>query len=130
MGRRVNGVRQFNNERSFAINFSDGLSLLFKMHGNRSNCILLENGAVTTVFNQSIGSDLALDPTTLDRHIDWSNEAFLKNQDRLEAHYFTFGKVVWKYLDDSGFNNQSPEDQWAAIQKVLNILEAPTYLHC
>ncbi|HEY5917575.1 MAG TPA: NFACT RNA binding domain-containing protein [Chryseolinea sp.] len=127
VGRRVNGVRQFNNERSFAINFSDGLSLLFKMHGNRSNCILLENGAVTTIFNQSIGSDLALDPTKLDRHIDWSKEAFLKNQERLEAHYFIFGKVVWKYLNDSGFNKQPPEEQWAAITKVLNVLEAPTY---
>ena len=127
IGRRVSGVRQFNDERSFAINLSDGLSLLFKMHGNRSNCILLENGAVTTVFNQSIESDLTLDPTTLDRHIDWSFEAFVKNRDRLETHYFTFGKVVWKYLDNIGFNKQPPEDQWAAIQQLLKALEAPTY---
>jgi predicted ribosome quality control (RQC) complex YloA/Tae2 family protein len=127
IGRRVNGTRQFNDERSFAINLSDGLSLLFKMHGNRSNCILLENGAVTTVFNQSIESDLTLDPKTLDRHIDWSFEAFLKNQGRLETHYFTFGKVVWKYLDNHGFNQQSLEDQWVVIQQLLKTLEAPTY---
>ena len=127
IGRRVSGVRQFNDERSFAINLSEGLSLLFKMHGNRSNCILLENGAVTTVFNQSIESDLTLDPTTLDRHIDWSFEAFVKNRDRLETHYFTFGKVVWKYLDNIGFSKQPPEDQWATIQHLLKALEAPTY---
>jgi len=127
IGRRIIGLRQFNNERSFIINLSDGLSLLFKMHGNRSNCVLFENEAVTRVFNQSIASDLSLNPATLDRDIDWSYEAFLKNRDRVEAHYFTFGKVVWKYLSMNGFANQSPDEQWAAIQHVLRILDTPTY---
>jgi predicted ribosome quality control (RQC) complex YloA/Tae2 family protein len=127
IGRRVTGIRQFKNERSFALNLSDGLSLLFKMHGNRSNCILFEHEKVTSVFNQSIASDLAIDPATLDRDIDWSYETFVKNRDRLEAHYFTFGKVVWKYLGIHGFGNKSSNEQWAAIQQVLRILDAPTY---
>ena len=127
IGRRVVGVRQFNNERSFAIKLGDNFSLLFKMHGNRSNCILFENDSVTSVFNHSIESDFNLVPSKLDRHIDWSLEAFFKNRDRLDLHYFTFGKVVWKYLKDRGFEQQRPEEQWSAIQQVSKLLDTSTY---
>ncbi|HEX6889037.1 MAG TPA: NFACT RNA binding domain-containing protein [Chryseolinea sp.] len=127
IGRRVIKIRQFINERSFAINLSDGLSLLFKMHGNRSNCVLIDNETVAGVFNQNITTDLAINPSTLDREIDWSFETFLKNRDRVEAHYFTFGKVVWRYLDMHGYGAKSPNEQWEAIQQVLRLLEAPAY---
>jgi predicted ribosome quality control (RQC) complex YloA/Tae2 family protein len=127
IGRRVTGVRQFNNERSFAINLTDGFSLLFKMHGNRSNCIVIENEVITDIFIKSIETDLSLHLTTLDRDIDWSFDSFVKNKDRLETHYFTFGKVVWKYLYDHGFKTQSLNDQWTSIQHVLSLLESPVY---
>jgi hypothetical protein len=127
IGRRVIKIRLYINERSFSFNLSDGLSLLFKMHGNRSNCVLFENEEVTGVFNQNITSDLTINPAMLDREIDWSYETFLANRDRLEAHYFTFGKVVWRYLGIHGFSAKSPNEQWAAIQQVLRLLETPTY---
>ena len=127
IGTRVTGIHQFNNERSFAIELTDSHSLLFKMHGNRSNCILFKGDVVTGLFNQRIESDLSLHLSTLDRQIDWSLEAFLKNRHRLEAHYFTFGKLVWKYLKDHSFDEQTPEEQWSAIQNVLKLLDAPRY---
>lgn len=127
IGRRVVGIHQFNNERSFSIKLDDNQSLLFKMHGNRSNCILFEDDVPASLFNQSIDADYNLNLSSMERHIDWSFDAFIKNRDRLEAHYFTFGKVVWKYLTDRGFKQQSPEEQWSAIQEVLKILDAPTY---
>lgn len=97
------------------------------MHGNRSNCILLENEVVSDIFNKSIEQDLGLQLTTLDRDIDWSFESFIKNKSRLEAHYFTFGKVVWKYLYDQGFNAQTVDEQWASIQHLLTLLESPVF---
>jgi len=127
IGTRVTGVHQFNNERSFAIELTDSHSLLFKMHGNRSNCILFKDDVVTELFNQSIESDFSLHPSTLDRQIDWSLDAFLKNRHRLEAHYFTFGKLIWKYLKDHNFDQRSSDEQWSAIQGVLKLLDAPKY---
>ncbi len=49
----VKEVKQFSNERSFAIMLAimlaDNYSLLFKMHGNRANVILFEdNHAIST----------------------------------------------------------------------------------
>ncbi|HCM77779.1 MAG TPA: hypothetical protein DIS90_15455, partial [Cytophagales bacterium] len=35
--KKLNGITQYENERSFALDFDNGYSLVFKMHANRSN---------------------------------------------------------------------------------------------
>jgi predicted ribosome quality control (RQC) complex YloA/Tae2 family protein len=115
IGQRVLSVRQFDNERSFSIILSGDLALLFKMHGNRSNIILLSEGKITELFKKNVKADYNLKPESFDRTIDWSYECFLRNIDHPEKIYFTFGKIVWKYLDLVGFNTLSPESQWKLI---------------
>ena len=127
IGHRVMDVRQFNNERSFAIQFNSEVSLLFKMHGNRSNCVLFHGNSAKELFNQSLENDLTLQLSNLDRDIDWSFEAFQSKKGNLQSLYFTFGKVVWRYLDNNGFNTKSDEEQWTSIQGVVRELENPNY---
>ena len=52
IGQRIETIRQFDNERSFAVNFGNDVSLLFKMHGNRSNLILFQNDSVIEIFKK------------------------------------------------------------------------------
>src|SRR5689334_18060033 len=40
--KKVTGIRQFKNERCFSLLLEDGVQLLFKMHGTRSNIILFQ----------------------------------------------------------------------------------------
>ena len=127
IGHRVLGIRQFNNERSFAIQFNDEVSLLFKMHGNRSNCIFYQGNSAKELFNHGLENDLTLQQSNLDRVIDWSLEAFQANKGTLQSLYFTFGKVVWRYLDSRGFNTKSAEEKWSSIQEVVRELENPSY---
>jgi predicted ribosome quality control (RQC) complex YloA/Tae2 family protein len=127
IGQRVEGIRQFENERSFAILFSNNFSLLFKMHGNRSNILLFENGTAVELFKNNIAADFSLTLDMLDRHIDWSRENFERHHDKLEGTYFTFGKEVWKYLKDRHFQSRPIEQQWEKIQHVLYLLINPTY---
>ncbi|WP_276369952.1 NFACT RNA binding domain-containing protein [Chryseolinea sp. H1M3-3] len=127
IGQRVEGIHQFENERSFAINFSNEIVMLFKMHGNRSNLVLFENGSVTEIFKNSIQEDENIDLQTLDRTIDWSYENFLQNSAKPESLYFTFGKVVWKYLQQQKFFELSTDAQWKAIQDVRDLLSNPSY---
>lgn len=127
IGRRVLGVRQFNNERSFALTLSDGYDLLFKMHGNRTNIILFYQGLVSELFRNKLMADRTLRLDTLDREIDWSEDFFLRNRDNLRAAYFTFGKVVWNYLEDQGFLAKSPAQQWQSLQAVLEVLKDPAF---
>ena len=127
IGRRVMGIRQFNNERSFAIQFSDGIDLLFKMHGNRTNIVLFQDGLVNERFRNNIIADLSLKLETLDREIDWSYEHFENNRENLKAVNFTFGKIIWQYLRDQNFSLKTPTQQWKTIQSLLKDLKAPSY---
>ena len=107
IGRRVLGLRQFENERSFSINFSDQIGLLFKMHGNRSNVISLETNSVLGIFRNNIPEDANISPDNLDRKIDWSFEYFSRNHEQAQKVYFTFGKDVWGYLRGKGYDGQT-----------------------
>ena len=127
IGRKVGGIKQFDNERSFALQLSEEHDVLFKMHGNRTNLILFQNGAVADLFRKKISGDASLKPDALDREIDWSFEHFLAHADELKSLYFTFGKIVWQYLEHRGFRVKSLEEQWADIQAVRKTLENPGY---
>lgn len=127
IGQRVISVKQFKNERSFALNFENYFSLLFKMHGNRANIILFENRNVIELFKNSIQTDKEIDLTMLDRVIDWSYENFVANQDKLNQTYFTFGKVVWEYLNENNFQSKTIEGKWHAFHDVINLLEKPKF---
>ncbi len=127
IGQRLLSVRQYENERSFALMFSNAFCLLFKMHGNRANIILFQNDAVVGLFKNSIQTDNDLTLSTLDRTIDWSQANFLNNLSNLKSIYFTFGKVLWQYLEENGFNVKGPEEKWQAIQDLLMQLDNSAY---
>lgn len=104
--KKVVSIRQFRNERSFSVELEDGLAVLFKMHGNKSNIVLLNN-------NEEIGrfkSNIPGGPSE-DREIDWSEGAFSGNPGK---QYFTIGKVV---------AGKSYEE----IQRIKKELENPKY---
>ena len=127
IGQRVQNIYQFANERSFAINLSNNFQLIFKMHGNRSNVVLLEQGVVIALFKKNIKGDHAVDATNLDRHIDWTFEAFSQHQSNLRQLYFTFGKHVWDYLEASGFFERTIEQRWETIQALRSQLDSGEY---
>lgn len=127
IGSRVASVRQFENERSFALVLSDGQMLVFKMHANRTNVLLFKEGAVADLFRKNLTADANLNIATLDRTIDWSYERFKGCANDLRALYFTFGKIVWRYLDEHGFQEKDMEEKWSAIQSVLDMLQHPVY---
>ncbi len=127
VGRSITGIRQFNNERSFAIQLSEGHNLLFKMHGNRTNVILFHGDQPAELFRKKISGDANLRLDTLDRSIDWSFEYFKDHVDNLRSAYFTFGKIVWRYLEEHAFFIRSPEQQWSDIQAVRRMLEDPVF---
>ena len=127
IGQRVAGVHLYNNERCFSIHFSDSFSLLFKLHGNRSNILLFKGDVLQTIFKSNIKGDLGTTLTGLDRSIDWSYETFIQQKNDLNKVYFTFGQVVWKYLSSQDFYKHNLDEQWKQIQDVLQILDNPTY---
>lgn len=127
IGLRIEGIRSFTNERSLALSLSENYSLLFKMHGNRSNSILFKGDVVHELFRNNLEADEGLQLTSLDKHIDWSEEAFLKALPTLKQQYFTFGKIVWKALEEEGFFSRSSNDQWLRLTELRKKMEEPSY---
>ncbi|HEY0743773.1 MAG TPA: NFACT RNA binding domain-containing protein [Chryseosolibacter sp.] len=126
IGRRVHGLRQFSNERSFALLLSDNITVLFKMHGNKANVLVFEGVTPPLLFKNSLVADSKIILYDLDRMIDWSYEAFLSNQSNLVNHFFTFGKEVWKYLQQHGFETKTEEEKWKSIVQIHTKLEQTT----
>lgn len=127
IGLYITSIRQFENERSFALELTESKMLLFKMHGNRSNIILFENNAIKDLFRKTIVADQNIKLQDLDRAIDWSYEYFLAHHQKIKSTYFTFGKIIWDYLEEKQFESMAPENKWPVIQEILHQLEQPVF---
>lgn len=125
--KKVINVFVFNNERSIGIQMHDSFLLIFKMHGAHANVLLAQNDSVISIFRNHLRADASIQPSALHRNIDFSKEHFVKNRPQLENVYFTFGKPVWQYLKNKGFENAHPDDQWILLQHTLQLLEKPLY---
>lgn len=126
----VRTVRQFNNERSFAIVFQSGDALVFKMHGTRANVVHYRGLVAVDLFKSNFSADLEVPLDTLDRDIDWRKENFIAHQSDLKQTYFTLGNVVWEELARAGFETTNSEARWVMLQKMLAQLEVPKfYIH-
>jgi predicted ribosome quality control (RQC) complex YloA/Tae2 family protein len=127
IGLKVEGVMQYQNERSFSINLSEDRTLLFKMHGNRANVVLFENKEAIQLFRNHLTADAEIDLTKLDRDIDFGFETFEQHIHDLPNLYYTFGKPVWNFLERNNFTEKSDVEKWQSIQDLLGYLKNPTY---
>lgn len=125
IGKAVDDIVQFKNERSFAIKFQDNLALLFKMYGNRANLILYQNEAGLALFKNTLLQDLNIEWDTLDRSIPQDKDAFWHNQGDVQKTFPTFGKIPKKYLYDRNYETLSLEMKWDLITRVKQQIELP-----
>jgi len=121
------GVTQFENERSFSLNFSHGLSIVFKMHGNRSNVLLTQDQRVAKIFRNQFKEDYIDNLESLHKPIDWSKDVFWKYQDQLHEKFFTLGKPVWQYLEMQQFAILKAQAKWNLFQQTIEKLRAPKF---
>lgn len=122
IGVPIVNVHQYLEERAFAIIFSNEAKLLFKMHGNKANVIEIKDDQVVHLFRSSLVADSTINPLALDRHIDWSYEAFQRQTDPKTA-YFTLGKVPWVYLREKEFESLGAGQQWHLLSEVKRLLD-------
>jgi predicted ribosome quality control (RQC) complex YloA/Tae2 family protein len=125
IGRKVKSVEQFENERCFAIHFEDDKTLLFKMHGNRSNIIGFEYQKGTELFRNSFPQDIELDLNDLHRPIDQSKEAFFHYDGNYQKLFPTFGKLIKQYFQSIKLNEKTLEEQWEIISLLESDLRKP-----
>ncbi|MCR9254214.1 MAG: NFACT RNA binding domain-containing protein [bacterium] len=123
----VNSVTQFKNERSFSIDFSNGYSLIFKMHGKRSNILLFQNNDLIRLFNNQMKYDLGVTIDSLHRPIDQSIESFEK--EGITNTYPTFDKKIHLELRRRGFEETEVNKSYNIIKGLINDMVPPFYLY-
>ena len=127
---KVDNVVQTANDRSFSIVFqgNDDFQLLFKLHGNRANIVLLINGKVTEIFKNQLDKDWYINLNDLPLTIDSSFEKFDENKGNLKKLYPTLGPLPIDYLKEQDYSNLNLDEKWLLFQELLKVLnEPPTY---
>lgn len=80
IGQEVKEIRLYENERSFNIFFKNDQTLLFKLHGNRSNILLTNQSQVIELFRSTLKKDTLIDIHNLDRVLDTSFNKLKSNE--------------------------------------------------
>lgn len=112
----VERVTLFEFERSFLVEFSNRYSMLFKLHGNRSNILLLENSSVVKLFNNRLLQDWNIQLSELNKHVDLSEEAFFKNHGDIKKLNPTYGKIPQMWLEEKGYTHADMSTKWKLFQ--------------
>ena len=124
----VEKVEVIPNDRSFRINFTEELTLLFKFHGNQSNIILYKSVLPISVFRKKLVKDHKLLISSLERQLDFSKEFFIEKNGNLE-NYPTLGPFLKKYLSEKFQHVQDINEKWNLFSETINELrEGEIYL--
>jgi predicted ribosome quality control (RQC) complex YloA/Tae2 family protein len=123
-------VVQVENDRSFYFQLQDEYKLLFKMHGNRSNIVLVQGEQVIEVFRNNLKQDHKLALEALSKSIDTSVQNFEAQQANLKIICPTFGKAFDEYFQDKGYDQKSLTEKYEIFKGLLKDLDHPAfYLH-
>lgn len=124
-GSTVSGIRQFINERSFSVNFENSFTLLFKMHGSRSNILLFKKEEIAGLFKNKMAKDRTIIPDELDRFVCQTKEEFVREEYEYKKLFPTFGPVVRHYMEEKGYMDMDNDEKWEFLYRLKNTLENP-----
>jgi predicted ribosome quality control (RQC) complex YloA/Tae2 family protein len=129
--RQVKEILLTPNDRSFSIVFEgeEYFRLLFKMHGNRSNIILLRDRSVVDIFKHQLAKDAKLDIGQLPLQIEHSFKHFAAKKGNPNKLYPTLGPVPAAYLESKGYEQQSLERKWQMLNDMLQQLHQPEAIY-
>ncbi len=123
-------VEQIENDRSFIFKLQNNYVLLFKLHGNRSNIILLEDNKVVSVFRNNLKQDFEIEVDTLSKSVDLSFENFKSQNGNIKYILPTLGKSFDKYFNIKDYSELSLNEKYQALIDLVAYLDNPNfYIH-
>ena len=122
--KKVNNILGFENERAFIIHFDGEFSLLFKLFGNQSNVILFSKRKVVEIFRSVLKNDFKIELSSLNRPIDQSEDAIVKNLSDLRSVYPTLDKKSITLLEED-ISGMESTNALRIIKEYIDQLENP-----
>jgi len=120
-------VVQIENDRSFYFQLDRDFKLLFKLHGNRSNIVLLKDGVVLEIFRNKLKHDIAITLESLSKSIDTTYEGFKTYDGNYRQLVPTIGKAFDDYFKQKDYDQLHDIDQYEVLMELLHELEQPKY---
>ncbi|MBW3544663.1 MAG: DUF814 domain-containing protein [Bacteroidetes bacterium] len=125
IGKEVMGIEQYAYDRSFSLIFKGGWQLLFKMHGNRSNLILLQDDQPISLFKNKLAKDWQIVPRELHRQPDFNENAFIAAQGDVRKVLPALGAEPLAYLQAHGWDAHNIQDKWQQLYALEQNLQQP-----
>lgn len=123
IGAKVVSGKMHSFERSFELIFDTRQSLIFKMHGGRSNVLLFQQFSCVEMFHQNMKFDLEYNPTNDFQAPNF--EKFKSVEGDLKNLYPTFDKHILSYFNTKNYQLLEINEQWDLLQRTLHILSNP-----
>ena len=120
-------VIQIEQDRSFYFELHNGFQVLFKMHGNRSNVILLHKEKIVEVFKNNLKRDFSIKINTLHNHIPINKIALQHVDGDYKKLIPTFGKSFDTYFDHKNYESLDLEHQWIWLKTLIQYLSKPEF---
>ena len=115
-------IVQIENDRSFYFELENGFKLLFKMHGNRSNLILIQEQRVLEIFKNNLKQDQQIEIANLSNSIKTDKQSFYDANGDVQKLIPTFGKYFNKYFEMHNYSSMEIEEKWKSFEKLLRYL--------
>lgn len=127
-GRLITGIRTFPYDRSFAMDFEDAFTLVFKLYGNRSNILLFKkDNSCVDLFKHHLKTDLELKQEDFGRTCTLTQKEFeAVNQDYLKF-LPALGKACKAFFLEREYDYKNPDEKWKMVCELLNQLDQPSY---
>jgi predicted ribosome quality control (RQC) complex YloA/Tae2 family protein len=127
IGLEIIDIVQIEQDRSFYFQLGDESRLLFKMHGNRSNVILIREENVIEVFKISLKQDFLINTNLLSNHVNTDKVTFENADGNYKTMIPTFGKSFDRYFESKNYEQLNPEEQYQCFIAFLDYLKTPDF---
>lgn len=128
-GDRIQSCHVFSFERALRFDLASGKKLIFKLHGNRSNILLVcpEEPYPKNLFRNEIKEDKTLDWKTLEKPLELTRERFESLEGNASQFLPTLGAIPRNWLKERGYPEEDLSTKWNLMQDLLDLLDAPLF---
>ncbi len=127
VNRKILDVVQIKNDRSFYFMLEDNYRMLFKMHGNKANIILLKGDAVTEIFRKKLKQDESIIIEGLNREVKFDKDTFISEHGNIRKIFPTMGKPFEWHFSQHHYDQMSFDEQYSFVESTLEYLKNPTF---
>lgn len=129
IGQKISKITPVLFERAFVIYLESGDSILFKLHGTRSNLLFYKSGEELPykLFRNELKDDWSIHIDDLAKNLDLSKENFIALEGNASKFLPTLGKIPREWLKEKGYIESNIEEKWVLLQELLDMLESPLF---